>query len=327
MKNKHLVLLFLAVVLSGLFIRWLPVRYRPFFHSALIQVDTASITGLALLQPGQPELQLDRTESGWAVEQNGRISAVKPGEMTPLLTVLAGLHSLRTVKTKRADTLGFTGNHQIDVRVFRADRLIESFSLGRSVSETGHSATYLQLPLHEGVYLVEGPIRNLFERSIDDFRDKTAISTPLETTSRIELHQKGGDTPVVFEKNDSTNRWGTPDQTILLPADSVSQWLAAFQRLNGTPFADYFDESQALTTRIATIYLVASDHAPLTLQLFYVKPPEVPEDLSDLRRRHLHSLPAYVLHSSDNPMNYFAVADSNLVQFLCFGLQNKTSGQ
>ena len=326
MKNKHLVLLFVGVVLSGLLIRWLPVRYRSFFHTALIRVDTAAMTGCVILQPGQPELRLERTETGWTAEQNRRAISVKPDDMTPLLSVLAELHSLRTVKTKRADTLGFTEDHQIAVRVFRNKRLVETFVLGALVMENGQPATYLQLPLHEGVYLVPGQPRHVFAHTLDDFRDKTAVPPDVALARRIELSWTAEETPVIFEKNDTTNRWETPNRSVFLNSDSVQNWLVLFQGLNGSPFADYFDESQANKTRLATVQLGKPDSGALTLQFFYLKPPDVPEDLSELRRQHLHRLPAYVFHSSDNPMNYFAVADSNLVQFLCFGLWNKKSG-
>jgi len=270
---------------------------------------------------------LERTETGWTAEQNRRAISVQPEDMTPLLDVLAELHSLRTVKTKRPDTLGFTEDRQVGVRLFRNKHLVETFVLGASVTEKGQPATYLQLPLHEGVYLVPGQLRTVFAHTLDDFRDKTAVPPGVEIVRRIELAWTTEDVQAIFEKNDSTQRWESPDRSVFLNSDSVQNWLDLFQGLNGSPFADYFDESQANKTRLATVQLGMPDSGALTLQFFYLKPPDVPEDLSELRRQHLHRLPVYVFHSSDNPMNYFAAVDSNLVQFLCFGLWNKKNGQ
>lgn len=320
MKNKHLVLLFLLVLIIGLLSRHLPVRYRSFFQSELIRVDTAEITKCVLLAPGQPELALERSENGWAVDQDGRVAPVAQEDMAPLLATLAGIHSFRRVKTSRPDTLGFTTDKLLRVRVFDQNRLVEYFELGNEVLEEDQPLTYLQLPLHNGVYLVPGHLRQIFARSLDDFRPGILVQVSTDAIRRIGISSGPADTLVVFDKNDSLQRWISRNRRFSLRDDSVQHWMGLFKRLNNSPFADNFDESQAHETRVATLLLETADSIRLTLQFYAFKPPNLPEDLSDLRRHRVRALPVYVMHSSDNPLNYFAATDTNLVHFLCYGL-------
>ncbi len=320
MKNKHLVLLFLAVLVTGLLSRYLPIRYKPFFQNELIRVDTAAMTKCILLAPGQAELALERSETGWTADQHGRIAPIQADDMTPLLATLAGLSSVRRVKTDYPDSLGFADGKRLRVRIFRDTRLIEHFELGDEITENGQALTYIQLPMHNGVYLTPGHLRGMFARTLDDFRSKTVAPVSPQVIRRIGILDLAADTMIIFEKNDSLRHWASANRQFSLRDDSVQQWLALFNRLNSSPFADHFDESRARESRIAAIWLDTPDSAGLTLEFYYLKPPDVPEDLSGMRRQHLHALPAYVIQTSANPMNYFAAADTNLVRFLCFGL-------
>ena len=319
MKNKHLVLLFLVVLTLGLF-RYLPVRYRSIFRGDLIQVDTAVITKCVVLLPQQPELALERTETGWAADQNGRVAPLAGNDVTALLETLAGIRSLRRVKTGRVDTLGFTADKIVKVQVFNGNRLVEHFELGHEILMDNQPATYLQLPLHNGVYLVQGHLRRLFTRSLDDFRPKSILMISPDAVRSIGIFEVPEDTLFIFQKDDSLHRWGAKNHRYSLRDDSVQNWLGLLLRLNGSPFADNFDESQEQDTRVAAFYLKTTDSAELVLQFYALKPPNIPEDFSGLRRQRWHDLPVYVVHSSQNPMNYFAVMDTNLVRFLCSGL-------
>lgn len=316
MKNKHLVLLFLVVLTLGL-LRYLPIRYRPVFHNDLIRVDTAAMTRCIVLAPGQPELSIERSETGWAADQNGRVAPLAATDMAPLLGALAGIRAWQRVKTGLPDSLGFTPDKQVKVQVFDGKRLTEYFTLGHEIAKNNRPGTYLQLPMHEGVYLVEGHLRQLFARSLDDFRPKSVLSVSPAAVRSIGVWGVQADTVIVFEKNDSLRRWVATKPAYTLSDDSVQNWLEALPRLNGNPFADYFDEGQERDTRMAAFYLRTDDSKELTVQFFALKPPNVPEDLTGLRRQRWHHLPVYVVHSSQNPMNYFAVEDTNLLRFLC----------
>lgn len=318
MKNKHLVLLFIIVLILGLF-RYLPVRYRPVFHNDLIRVDTAALTKCVVTVPGQPEISIERAETGWAADQNGRVAPLPDAEMTPLLEALAGIRGIRRVKTGQPDSLGFNPGTRVKVQIFNGKQLMEHFDIGHEIITENQFATYLKLPVHEGIYLAEGHLRRLFARTLDDFRPKSVLSVSPDSVRSIGVWVARADTVIVFEKNDSLRRWTAKNFPYTLSNDSVQNWLGLLHRLNGSPFADNFDESQERDTRLAAFYLRTADNSELALQFYLLKPPNIPEDLSGMRGQQWHYLPIYVIHSSQNPMNYFAASDTNLVRFLCSG--------
>lgn len=319
MKNKHLVLLFLSVLVLGL-LRFVPVHYRSFFHNDLIHVDTAAITQCVIWTPGRSEISLERTETGWAADQEGRVAAVEERDIEPLLATLAGLPVIRKIKTDRPDTLGLSDSKKIRVRVFNDSRLLEYFEVGNEIRESGEAMTYLQLPMHQGVYLVPGYLRRLFSRGLDDYRSRVLLPLAPESVRRIGISSGAQDSLVIFEKNDSLQRWISADPSFSLPNDSIKAWLALFSRLSDGPYADYFDESQAAEALVSAFRFETGDGANVTVEFYALKPPQLPEDIQSLRRRFGNRLPLYAVHSSENPMNYFAVMDTNLAHYLCFGL-------
>ena len=104
MKNKHLVLLFLLVVVVGLVSRMLPVRYRTFFESNLFRWDETDVSRMVVSVPDRPDLLLERIEHGWSVEQDGRTTVVPAVTVSEMLEALTGIESFEMVKTTRTDT-------------------------------------------------------------------------------------------------------------------------------------------------------------------------------------------------------------------------------
>ena len=317
MKNKHLVLLFLAVLALGIAFRWLPVRYRSFFESNLLRGVTASGNRLARWVPGHPDLLLERVETGWSAEQEGRTVGVSADTVLAMLDLFARIASFQMLKTTRPDTLGLAPDNLLRVRIFHQNNLLEHIEIGAEGSTTNERWTYLRLPAHAGIYRVPGHLRKPFLRTLDDFRTNTVVIEPLDALTQLTCTYPP-DTSFVLEKNDSTGRWETPDNRRSISADSVRHWLLLLHRLNGSPFADHFDESSESETLCATIALKSA--TTQTLRFFYLKPPDAPEDLTNLRARGIRVLPSYVVHASTNPLNYFAVADTALVRRICEGL-------
>lgn len=170
MKNKHLVLLFVATVAIGWLLRRAPWRAAQVFQTELIGVDTARLTQLRLLLPGQPELLLERTETGWTALQEGRSVVVAPADMLPLLHALVAIRSVGVVKTRQPDTLGLSAAEGLQVTVYQAGQHKEDFWIGRETSAENAPATFIRLAGHEGNYLVEHHLRRIFDRRLEDFR-------------------------------------------------------------------------------------------------------------------------------------------------------------
>lgn len=321
MKNKHLVLLFLATITVGWLFRRAPWWAKQMFQTDLIQVDTARLNQLRIAVPDQPELLLERTESGWAALQEGRSVVVSSADMAPLLQALAAIRSIGVVKTHAPDTLGLSAGVGLQVTVFQDARPTEDFWVGREIMENNLPATFIRLAGHDGFYLVQQHLRSVFARQLEDFRSNSICRfSPAQVRSlTVEWPVQSW---VLRLQQDSSRQWHASEKDSLRSDSAVQAWLRPLAQLPGCPYADYFDDSRARETLRTRITLNFGDQTPpLTLRLFQIDPADLPENLSELAQK--KTLPApFVLHSSQNPNNYFALADTALVRQICYGLDS-----
>lgn len=319
MKNKHLVLLFLLVVTGGLLCRNLSWFRQSVWSRRLVKADTAAIDRIVLRQADLSEFSFVRTESGWLAMQEGRSVGVPTAVVDSLLSALPGIASLRTVHSKRPDTLGF--NQGIIAQFWRQTTLLDEFRLGSELQENGQPATFLALDGHEGVYVVSGHLRGLFSKNLAQFRSKTAFRIEAATIRSVAL-QCPDSAEQKWTRADSLPVWRhATDSLRNCPAEAAGHWFQLLSRLNQLEFADGFDDSQADRQEFARLILEPADSQaePLELRFFHVLPPDLPEDPGALRKTKKGISP-WVLHSSQNPFNYFALEDSVLAIRIARGL-------
>lgn len=328
MKNKHLVFLFVATIVVGLLIRKAPWRQVSFFQTDLIAVDTAAATQISIFVPGRSELLIERTEAGWAATQDMHSVVVPPEQINAMLAGLAHVRSIRIVKTGRPDTLGLSDSSGIQIAVFRDKINLENFGIGYEIMENGRPATYIQLHAHEGNYLVEGHLAGIFRKEITDFRLNIVARFDPADVSMVTFQWRTDSVPtgLTLEKNDSTGQWRLPDTPAAgIANDTLQNWMQLLLRLNDSPFADAFDESNEKETFRSKITLRLQNADSLVFRSFYAKPPEMPEEITLLKAG---KLPVYVVHSSQNPLNYFAPPDTTLIRSIFFpGLRFATGRQ
>ena len=322
MKNKHLVLLFLATVVVGWLFRRAPWQAKQWFQTELIQVDTARLSQLRILLPGQPELLLERTDAGWAAQQEGRSVVVAVTDMAPILQTLAAVRSIRIMKTQAPDTLGLSAAASIQVTAYQENDITEDFRIGRTIIENQRPATFIRLSAHEGNYLVENDLHQVFAHTLEDFRSSRICEFLPAQVRRLRVEWPVQRWTLALQR-DSTGRQWQDIETDSLRSDSMIQnWLRSLTGLPRCPYADYFDDSRARETLQALITLDFDDQQPpLILRLFQIDPADLPENLSELYRQKVHPAP-FVLHSSQNPNNYFALADTVVARQISYGLDS-----
>jgi hypothetical protein len=325
MKNKHLVLLFLGVLVLGLLAKRLPWPANQFFQVKLIKADTANITQIHIDRIAQPQLILERSDAGWAVTEMGRTVTAQPERVAPMLEALANTHLIRTVKTNRLDT-GFFDSKRFTVTVYQGNEVVRKFNIGNELLENGRPATYLYLHDHDEIYVAENHLRSIFLKALDDFREKKVADFYPQNATKIIFdwtEKEGANAQYPIFKNDSTGKWeplgAAPPE---ISADSIQAWLSLFSRLNDAPFADYFDESRARETLLSQVEIGLSYPDSLVFRLFYVRPPDLPEEISTAK---IKTLPVYILHSSQNPSNFFAPPDTHLLRQIFFMFQPPSS--
>ena len=319
MKNKHLVLLFLAVLALGLLARWSPFEYRSVFERKLIRIDTVLLSRLVISIPKQAEMTLEKTDAQWVASQAGRTSPVSADEIQAMFKMLTGNSSYRKIHSLQPDTLGFSPENTIALQLIHRSGPAEKLDIGAEFETPNGPSCYLRLPNHNGIYEVPERFRTVFSRNLDDFRTKTIVHFDPLNVKKIGIRSKNR-LPTYWYRNDSLTVWTNASLTDSISADVVSAWLQLFEFIKIGDFADNFDETREREALRTTITLGFDSGQSLSLRFFYQKPPHLPEDLSRLRAQKIRSLPGYVVHSSQNPLNYFALRDSILARNLCTGL-------
>lgn len=323
MKNKHLVFLFIVTLLVGLAIRRAPWQNSKFFQTNLLRLDTASVQQIQVTLPGQDILYLLRGDAGWSAEQGDRSVNLPQEVAQKMLATLADLRSIRIAKTNMPDTLGFLPATAIHVSIIHDKSQNETLTIGWETIENSQPATFIQLPKHEGIYLANNHLRNIFSKTLSDFRNQSIVRFAPSKVRGFYLFEQNSKDSLLFQKKDSTGIWESPKGIHCYPNDSVQIWLTKIAGLRGLHFADLFDESHSSEAFYGKISLVIeTQEEPLSLTIFHLPPQSVPE-VRSLQKMDRRQIAPFVLHSSQNPANYFALNDTILLRDICWPFLKK----
>ncbi len=316
MKNKHLVLLFILTLFIGLAVRRAPWRNAIFFQTRLIKLDPTEIQQIQITLPAQPTLFLLRGDVGWSAEQGERSVSISKEAVQKMLAAFADMRSIRIVKTARADSLGFSPASNILLTLIDNKDQQESLNLGWETIENKEPATYVQLPRHEGIYLVHDHLRNIFSKSLTDFRNQTIASFVPSNVRQFTVMGKMIDS-LQYQKSDTAAIWVSVNSAQVLPDPIVQNWLKSLAGLSNLPFADLFDESHARDLLYTQIRLDIQDQSdPLILKFYHLNQINVPEILP-VNKPDRRQLVPYILYSSQNSTNYFTFPDTALLYQIC----------
>lgn len=312
MKNKHLVLLFFATLLVGLAIRQAPWTRNVWVKNHLLAMDTASVQQLQIWTPNQTVLTLTREENGWVAEQDDRSALVSAPNAQTMLAQLADLQSIRIMGPKGADTMGFDPQTAIQITI-RGKEQSQTMVLGWEASEKEQVGTYVKMPIHGGIYLTNKQLRPFFLKKLADFRGQTIVQFQPREVQQIAWYRSPSDSLVLDLTSDF---WQMRDSTRTYSLPQVSAWLEQMAQMPRMPFADFFDESLAKETQFAVLRLFFGPGKPdVWLHVYRLNAPHIPEVLP---QNHTGLVPgiSFVLHSSQNPLNYFSIQDTAWVSII-----------
>lgn len=317
MKNKHLVLIFLIVLLSGLLLRHVPWRCKTSVQSPLLKAPVEAVYRVHIRRRGQPDFLLEHTATGWVAEQGGRTVPVPMDTALAWVRLLAQPRSLTPLSEEDPmAALRLSSLLRLEVSAHHRPPLV--LEIGPETAASDGVQTIVRFPQHKGIYRASGALRTPFERTLDDFRHRQVLSFPLANLCRLEIRWSA-DSSVFLEKDDSLD-WRVIDSKRTEPLSaSVQYWLNAVERLRNLPFADFFDENLEGRGPLLTAIFIACDGQTLTLRLFDLQPSDMPEDVGVLLNQGIKTPPPYALHSSANPHNYFALTDAALADRIARG--------
>ncbi len=317
MKNKHLVLLFMLVLLSGLVLRRVPWFCRAPLQAPLLRVSAEAVYRLRVLWPGRSEWSLERTAMGWMVEQDGRTVPISSDAARGFVLLFTQGIRLESVPVKVfEDAVAEAPLVQVLVEAHGTTPL--ALDIGPEIPGPTGAQTLIRFRSHAGHYRAYTALRSPLNRTLDSFRSRQLLAFVPDEVWQITFVWPP-DSTTIFERRDSVV-WQTPSEHgAELPFHPVQYWLNAVAQLKDLPFADFFDESREEEWLQLTATLTAKSGQAVVLRFFAWHPPELPEDVGPLLKQGLRTPPRYVVHSSANPRHYFALPDAEMGERLSNG--------
>ncbi len=126
---------------------------------------------------------LKKIKTAWFLEPSGY-----PADADKVRGMLATIDNLKLTalvsESKSYEIYGLDDKDKITVKAYDDDTLKREFDIGKVASTYEH--TYVRFPNDFRVYHAEGNFHEKFDRSVDDFRDKTVLAfTPEDITGIV----------------------------------------------------------------------------------------------------------------------------------------------
>lgn len=248
-KFSNKVLIITLVVLIGIFALskiFRSPKLESNVRKELVRIDTAKITEVRL-QPAKSlgqEIKLIKSGKEWRVLSDSKEAKVENGTVKSTLEVMMNLQAQRMVTRKKEKWDVFeVGENSTRVSVYADGKKQADFRVGKTGFSQGQGQgisgayTYVRLTDEEEVYSAEGFIGSHFNRSFNDWRNKTFLRVNKDDVARIEFTYP--DSSFVLEKRDSL--WFIDNQ----PANvaQVDKYFNAIRFKNVNEFEDDYVSS------------------------------------------------------------------------------------
>jgi len=300
---------FLTMIILGAVLAWktLVPKVLPEFEAVLFQIDTTELTSLSW-QNTKGEFILVREENKWLITHGTRTVEALPKTVSKLLQPLQKVQTYDMVAQQSSawKNFGMDEAQATRVQLYQKGEMLEDFWLSPlTVKDSLHQLlTYVRLAGEDEVFEVSGELSRAFQLPFHRFRDPTV----LRLDSLIEItaleYFLSPDSSLYFAKAD---HWQHENYAPLLDSTIVKTFLKNLETVESTAFADNFDD-----TRTTEFF-----HRAIALQLAHL-----PKSIRLECYRDSTWQQPFVIHSSQNPGNYFASDSSGLYQYF-FGVFEK----
>lgn len=305
MKNKHLVLLFLGIVIVGWFGRKFHFGNGTDLRIKLCKSEMKKLYKILVINIDT--IELIKNEEEWIAGINDDNILFPDSLARSVLETITNMESMYFIKTDLPDTLGFTGKDAIGIHCF-SDNIPreESFTLGKCVIFNGAPSTWVAIKGHEQYYLAKGDLKA-------PLQIKWANLKPIK---RFLTDTIGIKAVVVWFEKDTTQFTSINN----LAADSMKIWLNGFYQMTiSAPEADFFDVEHEDHSRIGEVHLQKEDHLPAQVyHFYYAARPTLPDDPEKMKRFKNYQ-PQYVIAAQKNPNVFYALKDTFLVRQIMTG--------
>jgi len=149
----------------------------------LSEVSGKHISKLEITTAGN-SIIFNQKDDTWNIEPKGyRADSTK---IKNILNVIEKLKLTALVsESKNYIRYDLSNDKNIHVKAWQGKNLLREFDIGKTAPTYKH--TFVKLPNDPNVYHARGDFRRNFDRSVDDFRDKTVLSYTQNTIQGIKL--------------------------------------------------------------------------------------------------------------------------------------------
>jgi hypothetical protein len=293
LKNKHLVLIFLlllvAIVLSR---KQLGNRERS-FQAALVQCDTAAVSQFVIQAPGAPEFSITREDDRWILSDGTQSHAADPESVQKLLLAVQKIESQQIIAKDEQlwNLYGLDEAQATRIQIFQGRKLLHDFLSGgiNFDPNTQRIVAFIRLYSDKTVFATNGQQLLAVGKTYASYRNLVMLKMKRE----MEIQSFTWELPdTTFEFRKSPNGWTLNDN--VLDSMEVENYLNVFRNISGEQFARGFDEIDAAQFPVRTLKL---------------KGQQIPELLVLTCYQDSTRIPPFILNSSQNPQSYFE-ADS-----------------
>lgn len=239
MKNSNnKILVVILLVLAAAFVLTRVFR-TPALETNLdldiFRIDTAGVAAIKFRKPGgEHELTLMKKNTGWIVQQDSRSAAVEPYQIRALLQTLSNVKPGRMVSRKKEKWNDYRVEDSTALMVTTLDEDAGKLAAW-AVGKENAGVTYVRPADETEVYAVEENLRSRFDKTFNDWRDKTFLRVGRDAMDRITFTYPA-DSGFVLEKK--SGAWMIGQEK----ADSakVQRYLGRLQSRDLSGFADNF---------------------------------------------------------------------------------------
>ena len=244
----------------------------------LFDINTDDVTTIRIYPQSEKgkEITLVKNNGKWVVKYNGATYTGNQSLISSLPEQINKLKPLRLTATKKESWKNFQVTDSLATKVVLenngkvlAGLYIGKFSYIMSKNQPQQQNPYMRRPQgkmntyvrtldDDNVYAVEGFLGMSFNRTADDFRDKTIVSVNKNDLTKLTFSYPA-DSSFVLSKKD--NKWFVDDT----PADSasVAGYLNKISNLRGRTFAD-----TGVASFNHSVKIEGQNMEPVTVQAF-----------------------------------------------------------
>lgn len=293
MKNKHLVLIFVLLVIAVVLSRQQLGKRERSFEAALVEIDSSVISRIVIQSPGAIEFSISREGSTWILSDGIQSHTADPEPVQKLLQAVQKIESRQIIaKDQELWTLyGLDEAQATRIRLFSGRNQKHDFLIGgvNFDPNTQSVVAFLRLAQEKTVFATDGYQLMSIGKTYDSFRNRTMLKMKREmeiTSFSWELP----DTTLEFRK--LPDGWKLFNE--VLDSMEVENYLNVFRNTSAEYFADGFDEINA---------------EQFPMRILRLEGKNIPDEMVLTCYQDTSRLPTFVLNTSQNPQAYFQ-ADS-----------------